>query len=212
MGSLVQWIPDIQLEQVRLQVAKSFAEVFEVDLVPKTRTIQVIDYDPQWAIAFNELKQVLWNKLDCLVQNIEHVGSTSIPGLAAKPIIDIDIIIESDRVLPTVISYLQELGYLYEGDLGIKGREAFARKSNNVPYDGTGKIWQNHHLYVCPQDSEALVRHLTFRDYLRSHSEERMAYGELKRQLAQKFPYDLDAYLEGKSPFVERLMQRIRQV
>mgnify|MGYP002777033281 CR=1 FL=1 len=178
--------------------------------MPKIRTIQIVDYTPQWAVTFSELKQVLWSKLGNLVRNIEHIGSTSVIGLAAKPIIDLDIIIESNALLPTVISCLQELGYWYEGDKGIKGREAFARKDNDVPDDGTGKIWQNHHLYVCPQDSEALARHLTFRDYLRSHPQEALAYGELKRQLAQQFPHDIDAYLEGKSPFIEEIMQQAR--
>ena len=67
-------------------------------------------------------------------------------------------------------------------------------------------------MYVCPQDSEALARHLAFRDYLRSHSEEMMAYAELKRQLARKFPHNIDAYIAGKSPFIEKIMQRIRQM
>ncbi len=178
--------------------------------MPKTRYIQVVDYDPQWAIVFSELKRVLINKLGNLVQSIEHVGSTSVPGLAAKPIIDLDVIIASKELLPAVITCLNELGYFHEGDLGIQGREAFGRKGSNVPFDGTSKIWQNHHLYVCLQNSEALARHLAFRNYLRANSKEMMAYGELKRQLARQFPHDIDSYLAGKASFVEEMTQRAR--
>src|SRR5436309_332949 len=91
-----------------------------------------------------------------LAQHIEHVGSTAIPGLAAKPIIDMTIVIDTRDDLPAVINSLQAIGYRHEGDLGIPGREAFARPSGTQP----------HHLYVCAANNHNLARVLAFRDLL----------------------------------------------
>lgn len=174
----------------------------------RTRTIEVVDYDPNWSYEFAELKRVIGTQLGHLALSIEHVGSTSVPGLAAKPIIDLDIVIESNVLLPDVIQSLAELGYVHEGDLGIPEREAFGYKGNNVPRDGTGRTWQTHHLYVCPQDSKALARHIVFRDYLRNNSDTASAYGKLKSDLAQKFPHDIDSYLKGKEAFIDTVVAR----
>lgn len=139
--------------------------------------------------------------------SIEHVGSTSVPGLAAKPIIDLDVVIESNAQLPEAIESLAQLGYVHEGDLGIAGREAFARQGQDVPRDGTGRMWPNHHLYVCAQDSEELTRHLTFRDYLWKNPNAVLAYTKLKRQLAQQFPHDIESYIQGKRTFIDEIVE-----
>ena len=176
--------------------------------INKTRTIKIVDYDPQWSLVFTELGRAIETTLGNLALSIEHVGSTSVPGLAAKPIIDLDVVIESNARLPDVIQSLAVLGYVHEGDLGIAGREAFARQGQDVPRDGTGRTWLNHHLYVCVQDSSELKRHLAFRDYLRKNPDAVRAYSELKRQLAQRFPHDIDSYIEGKKTFVEESLKR----
>jgi GrpB-like predicted nucleotidyltransferase (UPF0157 family) len=123
---------------------------------------------------------------------IEHIGSTSVPGLAAKPIIDLDVAIRVEADLPAVIERLAPLGYVYEGDKGIPGRAAF--------------IWPphtpRHHLYVCPQDSLECRRHLLFRDYLRAHPEVCAAYAALKRDLAARYRTQRLAYVEAKGSFV----------
>ena len=174
----------------------------------KTRTIVVVDYDPQWPLIFADFKRVLEATLGELALSIEHVGSTSVPGLAAKPIIDLDIVIESRALLPKAIESLATLGYYHQGDLDVKGREAFGRHEADIPSDGTGRQSMRHNLYVCAQDSIELARHLAFRNYIREHPDEALAYGNLKRQLAQQFPYDIDSYVEGKSAFVEGILQR----
>jgi len=174
------------------------------------RRVEVVDYDPQWAVTFGELKLVLEARVGELAQSIEHVGSTSIPGLAAKPVIDLDIITESSAMLPDVISTLAELGYTHVGDLDVPGREAFRREGENVPDDNTGKRWPRHNLYVCPQDGPGLVEHLDFRDYLRAHPEEISVYAALKRQLAERFPEDLDAYTEGKAAYIQDVLRRAK--
>ncbi len=176
----------------------------------KQRIVEIVDYNPEWPLIFSELSSIIANKLGNLALTIEHVGSTSVPGLAAKPIIDLDVVLASNQQLPKVVCLLKELGYEHEGDKGIPGREAFARSATDVPRNGTGKIWLKHHLYVCPQDSTALKRHLAFRDYLRNNPSQASIYAKLKRQLAQHFRYDVDSYCEAKTEFVESILEKAR--
>ena len=157
---------------------------------------------------FNDLKQLLAVALGDLALSIEHVGSTSVPGLGAKPTIDLDIVIESNCKLPPVISRLAELGYFHEGDLDVPGREAFGRVDESVPRHDIGRVWLNHNLYVCPQDSEALAEHLALRDHLRVNPDGASSYEALKRQLAKQFPHDLDSYSGGKSAFIGAALGR----
>ena len=176
--------------------------------VGKTRVVRVVDYDPQWPLTFADLSNVIEAALGDLVLSIEHVGSTSIPGLAALPIIDLDAVIESREILPHVVQSLAGLGYSHEGDLGVSGREAFRRHGHDVPRDGTGRLWANHHLYVCARDNRGLAEHVAFRNYLREHPDEASEYGELKRRLAERYRHDVDAYINGKDAFVERVLRR----
>lgn len=171
-----------------------------------TRTIEIVDYDPAWAEAFAGISEVLADALGPLALRIEHVGSTSVPGLAAKPVVDLDVVMESPRALPRVVAALGRLGYSHEGDGGIPGREAFRREGAMVPEDGSGRAWPAHHLYVCPGDSEELRRHLRFRDELRGRPDWAARYEALKRELARRYPNDIDSYVAGKSEFVERIL------
>ena len=171
-----------------------------------TRTIDIVDYDPAWPEAFAAISRAVAAALGPLALRIEHVGSTSVPGLSAKPIIDLDVVIESPRVLPLVVEALGTLGYAHEGDGGIPGREAFRRAGATVPADGSGREWPDHHLSVCASDGEELQRHLRFRDYLRCHPEAAARYEALKRDLAERHPNDIDSYVQGKSAFVERIL------
>jgi GrpB-like predicted nucleotidyltransferase (UPF0157 family) len=160
--------------------------------------VVVVDYDPQWPATFEILSAPLAGALGTLAAAIEHVGSTSVPGLAAKPIIDIDVLLKSTTDLPLVIQRLACIGYVHRGDLGVAGREAF--------YAPPGS--PKHHLYVCPPESREYRRHLALRDFLRTHSAEAENYGKLKRSLGARFRNDRSAYNEGKSEFVEALLQR----
>ncbi len=171
-----------------------------------TRTIEIVGYDPAWPETFASLSRALAAALGPLALRIEHVGSTSVPGLGAKPIIDLDVVIESPRTLPLVVEALNTLGYSHEGDGGIPGREAFGREGDAVPADGSGRVWPAHHLYVCPSGSEELRRHLRFRDHLRSHPDAAARYEALKRDLAHRYPDDIDSYAGAKSAFVERIL------
>lgn len=155
---------------------------------------------------YSEIKSILQKQLEDLILTIEHVGSTSVPGLAAKPILDIDIVIESMTLLPDVISRLDDLGYFHEGDRGVENREAFGRRDDHVPYSNDSIIKPNHHLYVCSQGSDALNNHLTFRDILRERPDLVKKYAELKKELAEKHKNNRKAYTEGKTEFVHSVI------
>ena len=163
----------------------------------KTASVIVLPYDKAWKTAFEEIKCELEAALAELAIGIEHVGSTSVEGLSAKPCIDIDVVIRDYSVFDAVVERLQTIGYLHEGDLGIRDREAF--KYENKPN------LQKHHLYVCPQYSAELHRHITFRDFLRSHPEAVRQYSAVKEQAAQLYPNDIDQYIAFKSPCIEEL-------
>ena len=171
--------------------------------------ILVVNYDPQWPAVFADLSRVIFGCLGELALAIEHIGSTSVPGLAAKPIIDFDVVVESRQAVSVSIERLARLGYVHQGDLDVPGREAFRRDGDEeVPRDGSGRKWPTHNLYVCARDNEALGLHLAFRDYLRQNPREVAVYAELKRALALQFPHDIDAYVEGKTEFVEGVLRR----
>ena len=163
--------------------------------------VVVNSYDPIWAKDFIAIRDELNTVLKDFVIGIEHVGSTSVEGLSAKPIIDIDVIIQDRENLPDVISALQKIGYSHEGDQGIPGREAFK-------YEGKEHL-RKHHLYVCAKDAEELRRHLAFRDYLRSNSDAVAEYSRIKEEGALLYPWDIDKYIEHKSPFIESIYKRI---
>lgn len=167
----------------------------------KTKKVIVLPYDPQWKQNFETVRQELSQALGHLALGIEHVGSTSVEGLAAKPIIDIDVVIRDDTPLDAVIAALAGIGYEHEGDLGIPRREAFR-------YDGKPHL-QKHHMYVCPESSPELRRHLAFRDYLRTHPEAAAEYGRIKLEAAALYPEDINGYIKHKSSVIEKLYSRI---
>lgn len=161
------------------------------------KRVIVKPYDPQWQADFAAIKKELEKALRDLIIGIEHVGSTSVVGLAAKPVVDIDVIIRDYSVFDAVVSRLSGIGYTHEGDLGIPEREAFG-------YDSKPHL-RRHHLYVCPENSKELHRHIAFRDYLRTHPEAAQRYGEVKLRAAELYPEDIDQYIAYKSPCIEEI-------
>ena len=166
----------------------------------RTSHVEVLPYTAKWKQDFEDIKEELAAALGDLAIAIEHVGSTSVEGLAAKPIIDIDVVVAVEN-MQAAIQALAAIGYIHEGDLGIAGREAFR-------YEGKEHL-QTHHLYVCPKDSQELKRHLLFRDYLKEHPELAREYGEIKQEAAKRFPDDIESYIEYKSPLIDRIYREI---
>ena len=163
----------------------------------RTKRVVVVPYDEAWKNAFEEIKTEIEAEIGDLIIGIEHVGSTSVEGMSAKPCIDIDVIIKDYSVFDAVIKKLGTIGYIHEGDLGIQDREAF--KYSNKPH------LMMHHLYVCPQDSKELHRHITFRDFLRHNPEAVRKYSLVKEKAAELFPCDINKYIEYKTPCIAEL-------
>lgn len=154
------------------------------------------EYDLSWKDDFNALKSALERALKDLKISIEHVGSTAVEGLAAKPIIDIDIVYESEAEFKTIKSRLENAGYYHNGDQGIAGREVFKRRISMLKNTVSSKI--KHHLYVCHSGSTELNRHLVFRDVLRNNETARNQYQALKYQIATEANQDQKVYAKLK--------------
>lgn len=167
----------------------------------------IVEYDKQWLQKFKLIKAELIAALANIDYSIEHVGSTSVPNLAAKPIIDIDIIYQLDAEFEEIKSALIKAGYYHNGDQGIKGRAVFKR-SGIVINQTLDNI--THHLYVCSANSYALKQHIIFRNFLRNNDDARLAYQEIKYKLAEEAAQVKKIYAELKEEsigiFIDRLI------
>jgi GrpB-like predicted nucleotidyltransferase (UPF0157 family) len=157
-------------------------------------------YNPAWATWFLELNALLGRTLAGHFYAIEHIGSTSVPGMVAKPIIDIDVVMREGQ-FERIASYLAPLGYEHVGDQDVPGREAFKLRG---PLASTLPL---HHLYALYPDAAELKRHLAFRDYLRTHPEEARRLSEHKLELAERFDNDRALYIEGKAAMVLEMIE-----
>lgn len=159
-------------------------------------SIEVVDWSPEWADRFEEVAVVLRHALrDVASAEVEHVGSTSVPGLAAKPVLDVDVVVDPADV-PAAVRALESVGYEHRGDLGVTGREAF-----HAP----GPPRRN--VYVCAAGTTNLRNHLAVRDVLRRRDDLRDAYADVKRALAAEPGMDIDTYLAGKSAVLQQVLE-----
>ena len=165
----------------------------------KTKNVVVEKWNPKWKDEFERIADSLGEDVIYNSVKIEHVGSTSVEGLSAKPIIDLDIVIEKDK-FAIIKELLNKKGYEYEGDLGIEGREAFS-------YSGKEEL-MTHHLYVCHQDSKEFFRHIIFRNFLKNNPDLAAEYSNVKEQAAVLYPDDIDKYMEFKSEIIEKIYKR----
>jgi len=156
-------------------------------------------YNPEWPRWFEEIKRFLGENIAQACIRIEHVGSTSIPGMIAKPIIDIIIVIEPER-WGGMKSLLEERGYYHEGDKGIKDREVFRLTDET--------LLPEHHLYVNPKHSFEIKRETAFRDYLKTHKADRERLSALKWSLAEQFDNDRYPYMDGKAALCREITEK----
>ncbi len=162
------------------------------------KRVVVVDYDPAWPNQFRSLRGRIAGVLRLMASAIEHVGSTSVPGLPSKPIIDIDVLLAPDVQLSEANARLARIGYVHQGDLSMPGREAYLTPPGSIP----------HRLYVCPPQSRSFRNHVALRNYLRYHPVLAREYGDLKRSLVLRFPDDRAAYEIGKSELVDEITRR----
>ena len=164
-------------------------------------------YNPDWKTEFENLRDILYTELKEFKLNIQHIGSTSIPGLIAKPILDIDIIIKNKIHLGDISAILEKLGYKNKGEQGISGRFAFRQSSDLTPSKGASKNWQEHHLYVCLSDSLALKNHIMFRDALLQDTNLVNEYSQLKIKLTTEKGMTREKYNMKKTEFILNVLK-----
>lgn len=178
---------------------------------PDPGTILIVDYDPTWPEQFEAEERRILDAIGDLVTSVEHVGSTAVPGLASKPIIDVMIGLRTKADGERTIEPLERAGYEYGGDGGVEG-QYFFRKVTNTPvpgqtFDGVGRTL---HIHMYATDHPEWDAHIRFRDFLRNQPPSAARYAALKRELAAKHPQDREAYGEGKTPFVSMILGRSR--
>ncbi|HET7565096.1 MAG TPA: GrpB family protein [Gemmatimonadaceae bacterium] len=157
--------------------------------------IVLSEYDPSWPAQFAAERTRILDALGSLKAEIEHIGSTAVPGLVAKPVIDITIGRSAESKLRPYIDALQRLGYEYRGESGIPGRHYFRRGRPRT-----------RHLHLVPYGGDLWRHHLRFRDRLRADPALAAQYAALKRRLATQFAADRVAYTEAKAPFITRVL------
>ncbi|WP_169081298.1 GrpB family protein [Paenibacillus sp. PL91] len=158
--------------------------------------VLVTEYNVNWKQKFNEesrkIKDIFGNELI----DIYHIGSTSVPGLKAKPVIDIMPVAKDIKKIDSFNEQMTDQGYECMGEFGMKGRRYFRKGGNN----------RTHQVHVFQEDNkEDITRHLAVRNYLRTHSDVANVYGDLKESLSKRFPRDIEAYMNGKDAFVKEL-------
>jgi GrpB-like predicted nucleotidyltransferase (UPF0157 family) len=183
------------LDNSELTPAQTVDAILERTTVARG-AIVVVDYDAEWPMLFDRLAEPVRRAVADLSAEVEHIGSTAVPGLAAKPVIDIDVVVRTRDDVATAIERLRSLGYVYHGDKGISGREAFLWPTDATP----------HHLYVVVAGSQPHADHVRFRDYLRTHPEAAREYALLKSELASRYAEDRVGYTDAKSDFVARVL------
>ncbi|MFK8104520.1 MAG: GrpB family protein [Saprospiraceae bacterium] len=167
-------------------------------------------YSSKWIIDFQNIRLILREALPDFEIQIEHVGSTSVPQLAAKAIIDLDLIYPPSVNFESIKAGLATIGYFHNGDQGIPQREVFKRQQPSVAHPVLDEL--EHHLYVCPLAGTEWQRHVRFRDYLRKDATTRMAYQALKLAIAAEVKQDRKAYASLKETqaksFIETVLAR----
>jgi GrpB-like predicted nucleotidyltransferase (UPF0157 family) len=168
----------------------------------ESKTVRVVPYHAGWADLYARDADRLHERLKAhdLAIALEHTGSTSVPGLAAKPIIDILGGWRDDVDRPHLIAALEAAGYVHRGEQGIPGREFFRRGDP-----------RQYHLHLTALGSTFWVDHLAFRDFLRANPWARDEYASLKMKLAEQHPRDRESYIDGKAAFVAGILARTRQ-
>jgi GrpB-like predicted nucleotidyltransferase (UPF0157 family) len=171
--------------------------------IEKTIIIVVVPYDPAWPELFREEAARVAAVFGDELLSIHHIGSTAVPGLAAKPIIDIMPVVRDVEQVDRLNEAMVALGYEPKGEFGLPGRRFFVR------YNVEGQ--RTHHVHAYEPDNPEVVRHLDFRDYLIAHPEAAAQYAQLKQELAEQFRYEREQYTNSKTPFIKDIEQKARR-
>ena len=163
-------------------------------------TVRLVPYRPEWAALYEQEKARVMEAIGTHVLDVQHVGSTAIPGIVAKPVLDIAIAVAEFEAATVCIAPLQALGYRYRGENGIPRRHYFVRGEP-----------RSHQIHMLETDGSEWERMIRFRDYLRAHPETAAEYAALKQRLAALHPTEVQRYADAKRPFVERILALARR-
>lgn len=165
------------------------------------RKVEVVEHNEDWKNKFNKEAERIKKALGRNITNIYHIGSTSIPNIKAKPIIDILVSVNNIDKVDNHNKAMEDLEYEAMGEFGIKGRRYFRKGGNNRTY----------HVHIFHKENNELDRHINFRDYMIAHPEDAKKYSELKESLAKKYTYNIEKYIEGKDSFIKSIDQKAKE-
>lgn len=166
----------------------------------QVRIIEVVPHNSKWKIEYEKESEKIYNIMKDEIVQIYHIGSTAIEGIYAKPIIDILVGMENINSVDNYNEQMKSLGYIPKGEYGIKGRRFFLK----------GLYHRTHHVHIFEKGDSEIERHINFRNYMIEHREEAKEYEDLKKELALKFKYDIDAYCEGKDRFIKKIDEKAK--
>ena len=165
------------------------------------KKVEVIPHDPKWRGAFEAESTSVAVALGVNIVAIHHIGSTSIPGIYAKPIIDILVEVNDIDEVDRCSRAMRSIGYEVMGEFGIAGRRYFRKDAESGV--------RTHHIHAFEVGSDHIRRHLAFRDHLIAYPDEALEYSDLKRRLAADHADDADAYMDGKDAFIRDVDRRL---
>ncbi|MHC4780999.1 MAG: GrpB family protein [Planctomycetota bacterium] len=168
----------------------------------KRNTVRVVDHEPKWAELYERELAIVGPALEGLAADIQHVGSTSVPGLPAKPILDIAVALETEGLMPELIERLSGVGYIYRENAGDDGGHLLVKE----PEPDVRSV----HLHVVESKDHQWGEYLAFRDTLRENPDIRKKYADMKRELAIRFPNDRKSYTSAKDVFIKAVLEEIR--
>ncbi len=168
----------------------------------KRGVVKLSKYDPEWKTLFEEESNKLLTVASDYLEDVQHIGSTAIPGIVSKPIIDILAAINSLSNISKIIKPLEQLDYIHRGEQGIPNRHLFVKG---------GEDYRTHHLHVVEKEHSEWPKHILFRDYLRSHPLEAQEYSKLKQDLLKKYEFDREQYTDSKSDFIKKILEKAKQ-
>jgi len=164
------------------------------------RRVEVVSYNSNWKKMYKEESEKIKNILNDIIIDIHHIGSTAIPGIKAKPVIDILVEVKDIEAVDQYNHEMEELGYEVMGEYGIPKRRFFRKGGNK----------RTHHIHIFQAGNEEIERHINFKEYLITHPDKRREYSKLKEKLANKYTYDVESYTNGKSDFIKEIDRKAK--
>ena len=164
------------------------------------RRVEVVSYSPNWKDMYKEESEKIKNVLSDIIIDIHHIGSTAIPGIKAKPVIDILVEVKDIERVDQYNHKMKELGYEAMGEYGIPKRRFFRKGGNN----------RTHHIHIFQVGNEEIERHINFKEYLIAHPDKAREYSKLKEELVNKYTYDVENYSNSKSDFIKEIDRKAK--